>query len=126
MRRHYITAIGVIILLNITACKKQNEETLINNQGGPAPCDTVGMKYSVNIQPIIQNNCYSCHQAGNQLSGIALDDYAHLKVQADNNNLISVITHAPGYPPMPDGLPKLSDCDINKIADWISSGAPNN
>ena len=48
----------------MTACKKENEETLINKQGGPGVCDTANMKYTVNVLPIIQNNCYSCHGNG--------------------------------------------------------------
>ncbi len=126
MRRSYAIGMGLMIILNLTACKKENEETLIKDQGGIPTCDTVNMKYAVNILPIIQNNCYSCHGNGQQQNGVSLDSYAKVKTQVSNDNLINVITHAPGYPPMPDGLPQLSDCDINKIRDWISTGAPNN
>ncbi|MEO6329452.1 MAG: hypothetical protein ABIO55_10980 [Ginsengibacter sp.] len=118
--------IGLIIILSITACKKENEENLINKHGGPVLCDTTNMKYSLNVLPILQNNCYSCHGNGQLEGGINLDGYNNLKIQVTNNNLINAITHAPGYTPMPNGLPKLPSCDISKIDAWIKSGAPNN
>src|SRR3954462_11463250 len=122
----YLIVIGFVW----AGCSKTNEETLSNgstgNTGGnTGNCDTVNMKYATNIQPIIQANCYSCHGNGQAESGISLDSYTKLKQQANNGNLIGVITHAAGYPPMPYNLPKLSDCDINKIKDWVERGAPN-
>jgi hypothetical protein len=45
---------------------------------------------------------------------------------ADNGDLIGNITHAPGHVPMPYGLPKLPDCEINKFIDWVNNGALNN
>ena len=118
--------IALLFVVNIISCKKENEETLINKQGGPGICDTLNTKYSLNILPIIQNNCYSCHGNGQSEGGITLDGHNNLKIQADNNNLVGVITHTPGYPQMPEGLPQLSDCDINKIKNWVSHGAPDN
>jgi mono/diheme cytochrome c family protein len=84
------------------------------------------MKYTANVLPIIQANCYSCHANGQINGGVTLDSYTKVKAQVDNGNLIGVITHAAGYPAMPYNLPKLSECDINKIKDWIARGAQNN
>lgn len=112
----------------ITACSKTNEvaENENNNGGNPATCDTVDMKYSTDVLPILQANCYGCHGNGQATSGVNFDTYDGVKKQADNSNLIGVITHANGYPAMPLGQPKLSDCDINKIKDWVARGAQNN
>jgi mono/diheme cytochrome c family protein len=84
------------------------------------------MTYSNDVQPILEANCYSCHGNGNINGGVTLDNYAGVKAVADNGFLVGVITHAAGYPPMPDGGGKLSDCNINKIKDWINRGATNN
>ena len=122
--------IGIILTsLIVISCSKSNEETLQQNTNGNTGgnnCDTVNMKYAADVLPIIQANCYSCHGNGLSQNGVSLDSYAKVKVQADNGNLIGVITHADGYPPMPQGAAKLSDCNINKIRSWISRGALNN
>jgi cytochrome c553 len=118
---------GVVMV----ACTKTNEETesavVPGNTGGNTPsCDTVNMKYTANVLPIISANCYGCHGNGRATAGISLDTYDKLKVQVNNKNLMNVITHATGYPPMPYQKPKLADCDINKIKAWIDRGALNN
>lgn len=120
----------VLMGLLVASCSKSNEETeQQNNNGGNGSnnnCDTVNMKYAANVLPIIQANCYSCHGNGLSQNGVSLDSYEKVKAQADNGNLIGVITHANGYPPMPQGAAKLSDCNINKIRSWINRGALNN
>ena len=108
------------------SCSKNSEDKLNSNTG--STCDTVNMKYTTDIVPILQANCYSCHGAGNTAGsgGISLDSYANLKVYADNGFLAGNITHAAGYVAMPYGLPKLPDCEINRILDWINRGSQNN
>ena len=113
---------GSIVL--IIGCSKTSEDKL-TTPTPPQTCDTVNMTYSTDVQPILQANCYSCHGNGNIEGGITLDTYASVKSVAESGELIGVITHAAGYPPMPDGGGKLSDCDINKIKDWINRGASN-
>lgn len=124
-----LTALSIMSII-LTGCSKTDEETLSKSTGGtggtPTGCDTVNMKYAANIQPIIQANCYSCHGNGLSQNGVSLDSYTKLKQQASSGTLMGVITHASGYPGMPYNLPKLSDCDINKIKDWIDRGTPNN
>lgn len=126
MRRPSAIAIALLLIMSITACKKENEENLINKQGGPAPCDTTNMKFSINILSILQSNCFSCHGNGQTNGGINLNDYNNIKLQIDNRNLLNAIKHAPGFTPMPQGLPQLSACDLNKITAWINSGASDN
>jgi cytochrome c553 len=117
-----LTLIGIF-----TACSKTSEDQLTATIP-VTTCDTVGMKYSANIVPILQANCYSCHGNGSTggSGGISLDGYANLKLWADNGYLVGNITHASGYVAMPYGGGKLSDCDINKIIAWIHQGEPNN
>lgn len=118
-----LSAASVVII----SCSKSNEVTQSENTGAnTANCDTVNMGYAANVQPILQANCYSCHGNGNASGGVTLNEYAGVKQQADKGNLVSVITHAGGYPPMPQGEAKLSDCDINKIKAWIGRGTLNN
>ena len=94
----------------------------------PTTCDTVDMKYGADIVPILQSRCYGCHGGGSTLGsgGISLDSYNNLKIYADNGFLKGNITHAPGFVGMPFGQPKMDDCTINKILDWINRGTKNN
>lgn len=85
------------------------------------------MKFAADIKPILQGNCYTCHSNANfDISGVKLEDYADVKEHADDGMLMNVITHAAGYPAMPQGGAKLPDCTINKIKSWIDHGALDN
>lgn len=125
-------AIAIAFTTTIVSCSKDNEQDIVdnpdnpNNPGGGGSCDTVNMQYARDIQPIISASCYSCHGNGNVSGGVSLGNYAGVKTQADNGNLLHVINHDPGYPAMPQGGAKLSDCNINKIRSWINHGALNN
>lgn len=109
------------VVISFASCSKASEDLLM-----PPQCDTTGMRYGADILPIITANCYRCHGNGNAANGVNLDGYDNLKAKAISGQLIGVITHAAGYPPMPYDGGKLSDCEINKIKAWIKSGAPDN
>src|SRR5579875_3687835 len=97
----------------IVSCSKTSEDKLSPVNG--TTCDTANSTYAANVLPILKANCYSCHGNGNVNGGVNFDTYANVKTEAQNGDLLGTITHAAGYPPMPDGLPQLSDCDINTI-----------
>lgn len=111
----------------MVSCSKSNEVELSQQGNGGTPtCDTVNMTFAANVVPILQANCYSCHANGNVNGGVTLGTYAGVNAVVQNGNLLAAITHTGGVTPMPYQLPKLSDCDINKIKDWINRGALNN
>ena len=123
---------SLVLALVVISCSKSNESDLSNNNGGntggnTGGCDTANMKFATDVKPILQANCYACHSNANfAISGVKLEDYADVKDHADDGMLMGVITHAAGYPPMPQSGGKLSDCNINKIQAWINRGAENN
>jgi hypothetical protein len=121
--------------LFIISCSKSSadQQTVTNpppppGGGGTTTCDTVDMKYATDVVPILVAHCYACHGNGSSAGsgGILLDNYANLKTYASNGFLKGDITHTSGFVAMPYGLPKLDDCTINKILDWINRGAQNN
>jgi hypothetical protein len=116
----------VMLMIFLNACTKQNEQTLISDSGSQTTCDTTNMSYSTDINPILENNCVSCHNTTQANDGVILTDYNNVLIQINNGNLVNVIEHNPGYPEMPQGLPQLSSCTINKIVAWVNRGAPNN
>ena len=120
----------LVILACVTACSKSNEEeerANTPNNSGSGNCNTTNMSFATDIVPLLQANCYACHSNANQsVSGISLEGHSNVKIQVDNGRLLGAITHASGFSPMPQGGPKLSDCNISKIRSWINNGAPNN
>ena len=85
-------------------------------------CDTVSMRYSVEVQTLLANNCTACHSpAGNQEP--FLDNYASVKTAADDGTLVGRINDSDAPMP-PTGL--MPDCNRDKIRAWVNAGASNN
>ena len=134
MKKNILLAIVAFITMGIVviSCSKKSEDVMTPNPpasgGGDPTCDTTNSKYTTDVVPILQANCYSCHgSATNSGSGgIVLEDFDVISGFAANGTLIGVITHAAGFNPMPRGGAKLSDCDINTIRSWINNGIQNN
>lgn len=96
-----------------------------------AICDTINIQYSVEIKSILNANCSRCHNGESSISGIDLYNHATIAALALDGKftygtLLSAVKHEGGAAFMPDDAPRLQDCDINKIAAWVHSGAPNN
>jgi hypothetical protein len=90
-------------------------------------CDTAFVvKYAVNVKPIIDASCNSCH-SGNATSGggIILDNYNALKTVAGSGKLISSVTWDGNASQMPKGaFDKIDPCSINTLKKWISNNYP--
>jgi len=121
--------VPLISVLLLAGCAKTSMDKLIADQGGGSvTCDTAQMKYSVDIIPILQAHCYLCHGSGSTggSGGILLDGYANIKQWIDKGYVLPNIRHEPGFNAMPFQMAMLDSCTINKIADWINQGAPDN
>lgn len=82
--------------------------------------------YSQNIQPLLARNCLSCHSAALRTGNVNLEDYTELSQRAATGQLMGVVSHAPGYDPMPKNGAKISACDIALLQKWVDAGAPQN
>jgi hypothetical protein len=126
MRIRISRALVILSVTFIAGCYYDKEELVYPPTSGTS-CDTTAVRYSTDIVNILQANCYSCHGGTASFGGgNKLDAYTSLQTYATNGSLLGAITHSPGYPPMPQGGAKLSDCNIAKIRTWIRTGAPNN
>jgi len=110
---------------SLSGCTYDNAEELLESQPVVA-CDLTAVTYQATIAPILARNCRSCHNATLPSGSINLETYAQVKRLADNGLLVGVTSHADGFDPMPQGAPKLSDCDISRIKKWVADGAPDN
>ena len=115
----------VIVLffcLGFSSCYYDVEEELYQT----IECSTADMSYQIDILPILESNCFQCHDAASNFGGINLEGFDQLKIYVNNNQLLGVIKHETGFSPMPKNAAKLLDCEIEKIEAWITSGALDN
>lgn len=89
----------------------------------PTICDTLNVKYTTHIAPIMNIYCKGCHNTSNLGGLVNLDNYATTKASATTGKMICTIT-ANGCAIMPKGGPSLSKCDIRKIQIWAAAGCP--
>ena len=121
----YFIIISFIVLVFLQEGCYYDKGELLNPNSS---CDTVTVTYSSSINPILTAFCTGCHSGNNAPNGVKLDTYANVKLQAQDHsgNLLGVITHSPGFDPMPKNGNKLNDCNIAKVTKWIHDGAINN
>lgn len=119
-----ILFVSTMLVVSFTGCSKESEDKLAAN----TTCDTIAVKYSTGVVPILQNNCYPCHGASSNSGsgGITLEGYNNIKAYVNQGYVVGNVTHAPGFVAMPYGRPKLPDCEVNTIVAWVHQGAPNN
>jgi hypothetical protein len=99
------------------------------------------VSFSKDIMPILQENCFSCHQtggAGEIASGLNLESYENLMRgtklgpviqpgQSYASTIQVLVEHKAGDKVnMPKGGSKLADDKIELIGKWIDQGAKNN
>ncbi|MDR3679648.1 MAG: hypothetical protein P4L41_06765 [Flavipsychrobacter sp.] len=119
----------ILILITIigftTGCYYDKAQNLYPSTGNDS-CVLTNVTYSAVVQPIIAQNCAigGCHDATSS-NGFFLYDYAHVKTQATNGQLMGTITHASNYPAMPLSG-SLTTCQILQITAWVNAGAQNN
>ncbi len=127
---------GVLFLIGsfFSSCYYDNKEELFGN----VTCDTVNATYIVDILPILQLECYSCHDdehavikgQNNFLEGHAnlLDNNYVVPGDAENSLIYQAIAWIPGttFMPYPPGSTQLSACEVALFKSWIENGAQNN
>lgn len=109
-------------ILLLSSCYYDVEEEIYPDVG----CDIEQITYTDDVLPIIQSNCYRCHDQANNFGGVTLEGYDNLKRFVDNDRLLGAIRHEPGFSPMPQDRAQLPECTIQKIETWVADGAPDN
>jgi Planctomycete cytochrome C len=115
----------ILTILSIQpACYYDNEEELYGNNSNS--CDTVNMRYSVHIKPLIESQCNSCHKEGAaSYSGISLDAFNKIKLYVNTGDLIRRINSKESSQVMPP-TGQMPLCDRQTIEAWVKAGALNN
>lgn len=100
-------------VFTVAACKKKV---------ATSDCAGTTATYIVNVKPILDANCVSCHNVSNKSGGYDLSTYSHAKNAKDA--IVGSVQHAAGFAPMPQGGSKLDDASIKLINCWSQNGAP--
>jgi hypothetical protein len=112
--------VAAILCLAISSCYYDVEANLY-----PGGCNTDNVTYRNTVLPIIQRECYTCHDALSQNGGVNLDGYGNLYEWVANGKVLAAIKYE-GPVPMPQGASMLDSCTIAKIEIWINDGALDN
>ena len=111
------------LCFGFTSCYYDKDE-LINPTSGS--CDTSQITFTQFVNPLITQQCVSCHSVENPSGNVRLDGYTQIKQQADNGKLLGSLSHEVGFSAMPKNGNKLDNCQLLKMQRWIINGAPNN
>jgi len=111
----------VLIVITISSCTYNSEEDLYPEV--PIEDD---ISYLTDVLPIIETNCYGCHDAVAMNGGINLEGYDNLVIRVEEGSLLGSIKHEADWLAMPLSASKLSDSQISKIEKWVEDGYPNN
>ena len=121
-----LAALLIITLVGVSSCYYDKADLLYSGNAGPCTDSSGTVSYAQKVVPLLQQYCYSCHTgnfpSGNQLMGTYTSD----KAMAMNGMLYGTIAHSAGYSPMPQGMAKMTNCQIAVIKKWIDSGTLNN
>ncbi|MEM8906917.1 MAG: T9SS type A sorting domain-containing protein [Bacteroidota bacterium] len=84
--------------------------------------------FSKDIAPIVYNNCTTCHRSG-EVGPMAFTNYEEVAAWATMIEYVTSIRYMPPWPADPAyrhfvGERTLSEEDIQLIADWVNTGAP--
>lgn len=92
--------------------------------------------YEDDVQPILRQHCFTCHNQNDQKGGLALDSFASTieggaggevvyEGDAESSRLWQLISHE-DTPVMPPGQDKLADETIDVVRRWIDGGLLEN
>lgn len=87
-------------------------------------CDTSAVSFALDVYPIIDANCVTCHGDVNPQAGLSLTSFNLIKL--NSSQMQDRINRPMGDPlVMPQSGPMIQ-CNIDKINAWINQGALNN
>ena len=89
-----------------------------------------GVDYNLEIQPIFNSNCISCHSGSDAEEDLSLTSYDNLMNGGESGDVVIPYDHAnsllwqyvnSGF--MPPGANDLTQSQVNLISQWIDEGA---
>lgn len=122
-KNKYIIVVVAVSLISLALIQYGCKHDPVFPNEEPLVCDTNNISFSGTVEPILQNNCYGCHNSLTPNGGIDLTDFSVLAALVTNGKLSAVINRESGYEPMPPGF-ALDSCSVQQIDQWIIDTIP--
>ncbi len=106
----------IIFTIALFSCENNVEEENPTPVGGNNECDT-DISFSLDVKPIIDNNCISCHNGTQQLPDLRTFNGISTNASRVRTQVVTRRMPLNG---------SLSDEQIELIRCWIDNGALNN
>ncbi len=122
--RRYIPLVA-ITALGLQACLNDKGEVPVPDTD-PTFCDSLGVTYSENIVPLVNNSCavVGCHDANAPTTTGNFTNYTELAERANNGEITIQVFDLGTMPQAP--IDPLTDAQKDTLRCWIEAGAPNN
>ncbi len=98
-----------------------SSDSVVTSENTLSECDTLNLTY-IDVQPIIEKNCYKCHSGNAPSELFNLETYKQVKEKGEEGKLFGAINHLPGFKSMPRKAPNLGGCELAKFNAWINNG----
>ena len=118
MSKNTTTYLTLLVILLLQSCYYDNEAYLY---GGGTVCTDTTSSYTVRLAPILNNNCVSCHGAGESPDLSTFTDVNTWKEEIVCR-IVEGETCSLGAPMPPSG--GLSTCDKEAFTRWEQNGYP--
>lgn len=116
------TVVGIV---GLAACKTSKNAGTSKTEPvkveAPLNCNGTNFSFIMDIQPIMDQHCISCHGEGGA-DGLNFNNKSDLVKAANKGELLGTIKWHSGYPQMPPNGDQLDKATIDKIECWIKNG----
>ncbi len=118
------TRLMLALSMLLGGCYYDNEEELYPSPTTSGGDTTVVVKYSSDIEPLINQHCYGCHSAASYqaVGKVNLEGYANAKSAAQKPKFVQCVRWEQGCNMPPSG--RLPADQLQKIERWISQNFP--
>lgn len=113
----FITCLAILF---VTSCDPDDDEPMVNN------CDDQEMTYTDDMMDLFDMSCAyaGCHDDDATMTIGSLSTYDNAVAFVSFGRILGSINHQEGFSSMPKAGDKLSDCNIDKITNWVNNGTP--
>ena len=93
---------------------------------GGQTCDVSNVGFASDIEPMVSTHCTGCHSGAAPSGGLQLGTYNQISAIALSGSLVDRTHRIAGDALAMPPSGRLSDCQLEKIQNWVYQGAPNN
>lgn len=116
-KKYSAIVLGVSVLSYLASCSSSSHGKSVYSQN--LTCEKQPT-YAVDIKPIMDASCVSCHNNARRTDGVSVSDFAGTKDCFANGAGLCSVHH--DCSPMPRNAPKLTDKQLNTLKCWVKNG----